>query len=147
MYDEYRPSVIGIESVAYQRALFLALRESQQTLGRYLPTTELRPDTDKTKEMRIFGLEPYWAARKIHFLADPAIALNQEQEVLMGSALNGQDELLDEALHFPLSEHDDLLDALSYVPHIAYPAKTQNLRRKVGNTFDSIRARALARRR
>jgi hypothetical protein len=142
--DRYRPSVLAVESVAYQRALYLALRASQAHRGRALPITELRPDTQKSKEMRIFGLEPYWSSGVLHFLADPAISLNQQQELLMTTALNGQDQLIDEAVHFPLAETVDCLDALAYVPSIAFPSRAARAEKPRRSTFEEARRMALA---
>lgn len=137
--DEFKANMVGIETVAYQRALSSAFRESQLARGRYLRVTELKPDTDRTKEMRITGLEPYFVSGVVHFLVDDRIALNQPRDLLVNCLLEGQSDLVDEVLTFPIGETKDCVDALAYVPQIAYPAKKARPQDLGTTTFAKMR--------
>jgi predicted phage terminase large subunit-like protein len=90
----------GIESVAYQRALQWFIEEEMRKRNEYYMIQELKADTDK--ERRIRGLQPRYALGTVYHKAHMT-------------------ELEEELLLFPKSAHDDLSDALAYVPQIAFP--------------------------
>ncbi len=92
MYSKWNPSVIGLETVAYQKALKAWLEEKMRERGVYFPITELRRSTNETKEFRIKSLEPFFKEGK-YFIA-PWMKTFKE-----------------EALAFPKGRHDDELDA------------------------------------
>lgn len=97
MDDRYRPRCVGIETVAYQKALIWFLQEEMRRRGRFLRLEELRADRDKPR--RILALEPR--------LANGSIFVRRDMV-----------ELIDEIIRFTpngvISGHDDCLDALAY---------------------------------
>lgn len=94
MYNKWHPSAVGLETVAYQKALKQWLEASMRERGVYFPITELRRSTNESKEFRIKSLEPFFKEGKIHF--------NKWMK-----------SLEDEALSFPRGKHDDEIDALA----------------------------------
>jgi predicted phage terminase large subunit-like protein len=90
LHRRYRCRRIFVESVAYQKAL------AQLLAFKGLPIHEVKPGTSKTKEMRIRALEPFF--RQGHIYLHPR-----------------QFDFFTEYEHFPRGQHDDLLDAMSYL--------------------------------
>jgi len=88
-YDKWRPSQIGIEKVAYQTSLIQELRRKTS-----LPIVELLADKDKVT--RFYSI------------------LNKYSLGLIYHAKNLLQELESELLSFPLGQHDDLVDAVTY---------------------------------
>lgn len=97
---EFKPRTIGIESVAYQKALFYFLVAEMKKRGVMLPIAEIKPQTDKSKEARILSLVPWFEWGRI--------TLKQ-----------GLTDLELELTSFPRGAHDDLLDALAMIDEIA----------------------------
>ena len=95
LYDMYRPIKLGVESVFGQKELKAWLKSEARNKNRILPWSELK-SSNKQKEHRIQGLQPYFEAGKI-FIRDDMT------------------DLIDELLQFPNGEHDDVIDALAYV--------------------------------
>ncbi len=93
---------VGVESVAYQRSLIWFLEDEMRRRNEFLLVQELKADTDK--ERRIRGLQPRYAVGTV-FHKPQMTAL--EEELLL----------------FPKAPHDDIADALAYVPQIAFPGK------------------------
>lgn len=89
---------VGIESVAYQKALQYFIEEEQRRRQEYFDIVELKA-TVGSKEMRIRGLIPMYKAGVIYHRAT-------------------QTELEEEALTFPKGTRDDRLDGLAYVQQI-----------------------------
>lgn len=105
LQTKFNCNVIGLETVAYQKALMYMLNDEMRRRGVILPVHGVHPGTDKTKEMRIFGLVPRFEWGRI------LIA-------------RGQEDFLLEYRQFPRGGHDDILDALSQIETIAYaPSK------------------------
>lgn len=114
VYDEFRPMGIGIEDVAYQKALLHFLSEEMRRRNTYIPIKGIGRSTiskdggkrsSKSKPIRIRSLVPRFEYGKI--------LLNQ-----------GLDDLILEYGQFPRGAHDDLLDALSSIEElVAYPSK------------------------
>lgn len=94
MYDKWHPSAIGVETVAFQKALKSWLEEKMRIKGTYFPLTELKRNTNETKEFRIKALEPFYREGKI-FHAKWMRSLEEE------------------LVTFPKGRHDDELDALA----------------------------------
>jgi len=97
--SKWKVSKIGIEGVAYQRSLQWFLAEEMRRRNEFYLIEELKADTDK--ERRIRGIQPRYAVGAVFhkpFMTD------LEEELLL----------------FPKSPHDDLADALAYVPQIAF---------------------------
>lgn len=96
----YEPMVIGIEAVAYQKALLYFLDEEMKRRSKFIPIRGINPPTDKTKQMRIMSLVPRFEWGHIY--------LNK-----------GLKDLELELLTFPRAAHDDISDALAYIEYIA----------------------------
>lgn len=95
--ERWHPNMIGVEDVAYQKALSYSIREEAARRGRHLPIQEVSPGA-RSKDQRIQALQPLYAAGKVfHWRQMPN---NQYLE--------------DELLRFPRATHDDIIDALSY---------------------------------
>lgn len=106
---KYHLSVIGIEDVAFQRAVIHFAFEEMKRRGKHIPLTGVKRGADTTKEMRILGLVPRFEWGTL-FLSQ------------------GLHDLELELLKFPRSAHDDLIDSLSSIENIVhYP---QNVRKK-----------------
>lgn len=97
----YQPLVIGIEDVAYQKALLYMIDEEMRRRGTVVPAKGIRPDTQKSKETRILGLVPRFEWGRIF--------INQ-----------GMHDFELEYLQFPRSSHDDIIDALAHIEQIAF---------------------------
>ena len=88
---------VGIEGVAYQKALQYFIEEEQRRRGIYFTIEELKATGDK--ESRIRGLIPLYKAGVIfHRHSDTPL----ENELLV----------------FPVGKHDDRIDALSYLTQV-----------------------------
>ena len=101
LHKNFNCQGIGIEEVAYQKALLYFLSDEMKRRMNYLPIKGIKPPTDKTKEMRILALVP-------HF---------EWGRVFLNKGLN---DLELELLSFPRGAHDDLIDSLAYIPSIAF---------------------------
>lgn len=101
IYEKFKPNIIGIEDVAYQRALLYMLDEEMRRRNVVLPVKGIHPGTDKTKEMRILGLVPRFEWGRI----------------LISQGLTDFEM---EYLQFPRASHDDLLDSLSQMDQIVF---------------------------
>lgn len=99
IYEVFKPQCIGIEQVAFQRALLYMADSEMRRRGVMIPVKGVSPDTTKTKEIRIQSLVPRFEWGRI-FLAQ------------------GLKDLEDELRTFPRSAHDDLLDSLSSIEAI-----------------------------
>lgn len=97
---KFKPLCIGIEEVAYQKALLYMLDQEMRRRNVIIPAKGVRQDTDRSKEHRIQGLQPRFEWNRIF--------LNR-----------GLNDLELELLQFPRSQHDDLIDALSQIETIA----------------------------
>ena len=97
----YKPMVIGIEDVAYQKALLYMIDEEMRRRGVVIPAKGIRPGTDRSKEQRILGLVPRFEWGRI-FLQQ------------------GMHDFENEYSQFPRSSHDDIIDALAHIEQIAF---------------------------
>ena len=88
--EMYKPRLIGIEDVAYQKAMLYTLLEEMKIRKMSIPVVGVKPPTDKTKEMKIMSvLVPRMEYGRIFF--------NQ-----------GLHDLEHELLTFPRGAHDDI---------------------------------------
>ena len=97
---------IGIEDVAFQKALAYSLREDERFKRHPFHITELKPN-ERAKDQRIKGLQP----------------LYENGKIIHNRLLANNIYLEDELVRFPRGTHDDIIDALSYVLDIIYPAR------------------------
>lgn len=95
--DRYKPLKVGVESVAWQKAMLYFLRDEMRKRGNFIPLIELKADTDKVR--RAHGLAP-WVENKCFYIKEDMKNLHQEMA------------------QFPLGKHDDTVDAASYIPQI-----------------------------
>jgi len=110
IHDTFKTHMIGIEDVAFQRAIIHFSHEEMKRRNKHIPITGVKIGTDRTKEMRILSLVPRFE---------------------MGSLLltQGLEDLLRELDEFPRGAHDDVLDALSSLEQIvSYPNERTNIR-------------------
>lgn len=97
MYERHRRhnvKAVGIETVAYQKAMLYFLRDEMRRRGIYMPLKELKADRDKMR--RIGALQPLFE--------NGDVFIKREHK-----------ELEQELLEFPFSKHDDTADALAYI--------------------------------
>lgn len=99
--EEFKPNVIGIEDVAYQRALLYFLDEEMRRRGVILPVTGHKYPPNRSKQTRILSLVPRFEFN--HMFLSPGL---QDLEL--------------ELLQFPRGSHDDLIDALASIESIAF---------------------------
>lgn len=104
-WEQYQPRKMGIEMTAYQKALQYAIVDEMRRRNVYLPVVELK--ADRSKEERIEGLIPRYANGGIYHLQQCPFRA----------------ELEDELMRFPRGRHDDIIDALAYIPQIAFASR------------------------
>ena len=98
----YPVNILGIEDVAYQKALLHFLDAEMRKRNKILPIKGIRRGPDKTKEMRIRGLIPRFEWGRIY-------------------VKQGMNAFEDQYIKFPKAQHDDILDSLSSIEELAYP--------------------------
>jgi predicted phage terminase large subunit-like protein len=103
-YERWHPLSIGIEDVAFQRALRYSLKQEEDRRKRWLPIVELKPYA-RSKDQRIKGVQPLYANGKV--LHNKELVYNVYLE--------------DELTRFPNGKHDDLVDALAYSLDLMHP--------------------------
>jgi predicted phage terminase large subunit-like protein len=106
VFTEFQCLNMGIETVAFQEALMYMAHEEMIRRNIFLPLTDIKPSTKKTKEMRILSLVPRFEWGRIE----------------VGQGLyDFEAEYLDYA--GSRSKHDDILDALASIDEIvSYPS-------------------------
>jgi predicted phage terminase large subunit-like protein len=95
--SEFSPLVVGIEDVAFQKALLYMMSDEMRRRNIMVPVTGIRPDNDKSKHTRIMGLVPRFEWGRI-FLNHGLNEFELEYSQYVGER----------------SAHDDLLDALAH---------------------------------
>lgn len=111
---QFKPLVIGIEEVAFQKALLHFVNEEMRRRGVHIPIRGIKPPTDRTKQARILSLVPRleWG------------------HLLMSQGLQ---DLEMELLQFPRGAHDDLIDSLQSIEYIAQaPRVSDEFKNPVG---------------
>ena len=111
LYEMWHPNFIGIEMVAYQKALAYMIREEMNRRGRFLPIYELKAN-DRTKDQRIRGLQP----------------LYENKKMFHRKILRWNPYLENQLRSFPRGRHDDLLDAKAYALDLLTPPKKKTTR-------------------
>lgn len=100
--ETYKPNIIGIEEVAYQKALLYFISEEMLRRKVVVPIAGIKYPTTKSKQTRILSLVPRFEWNHI-------------------SMVQGLADLEIELLQFPRGSHDDLIDALASMEYIAFP--------------------------
>lgn len=100
--ERFNTRTIGIEVVAYQKALMHFLEDEMRRRNQWIHIWDYNPGPNKTKEDRIRGLIPRfeWGSIKL---------------------ARGLHDFEDEYSKFPRGANDDLLDALASIQAFAYP--------------------------
>lgn len=105
LHKQFQLNCLGIEEVAYQKALLYMLDEEMRRRKELVPVKGIHPGTEKTKETRILSLVPRFEWGRIYIA-------------------QGLYDFETEYSQFPRGAHDDLLDALSQLEQIIfYPTK------------------------
>jgi predicted phage terminase large subunit-like protein len=103
--DHFNLMTLGVEDVAFQRAILHFAYEEMKRRNKRIPITGVKRGSDKTKEMRILGLVPRFEFGSL-FLTQ------------------GLHDLEMEIAEFPRGAHDDILDSLASLESIVvYPQK------------------------
>lgn len=103
--DSYKTTMIGVETVAFQKAILHFAHEEMKRRNRHIAVTGVNLGTDKTKEMRILSLVPRFEMGTI-LLAQGLADFEKEYDT------------------FPRGAHDDILDALASLESIVtYPTE------------------------
>lgn len=105
IFKVYRPRVVGVETVGFQRSLKYMLDDLAAEEGEWLPIRELKPDTNETKEMRIRSLQPLYENGKVWHKRSMGML---EHELLKWRFARKR-------------QPDDLADALAYLRIMATP--------------------------
>lgn len=103
-YVKWKPSVVGLETVAYQKALKYVMEGEMRKRGIFFPITELKRNTNESKEFRIKSLESFY----------------REGKVFHASWMDGK-EMEQELLQFPKGKNDDLIDAGASMLEVLVP--------------------------
>lgn len=98
---EFNCRVIGIEDVAYQKALLYMVNEKMIERQVVLPVIGINKGNKTTKEMHIMSMIPLFEWGRIHLASK-------------------FDDLERELLQFPRGSHDDIIDALASLQQIVY---------------------------
>lgn len=107
-YQKWHPSVVGLETVAFQKALKSWLEEKMRERGVHFPITELKRNTNETKEFRIKAMEPFY----------------REGKWFHAHWMKGKD-LEVELETFPKGRHDDLIDAGASMLDVLVPGDSK----------------------
>lgn len=106
--EKHRPISVGIETVAFQKALQYFLYDEMKRRNRTIPLVELK-NNDISKDQRIRGLQPRYEMGSI-FHPQKTYVPNVEY-------------LEDELRRFPKNAHDDMIDALASHLELAFPPR------------------------
>lgn len=93
MFKEWRPDKIKIETVAYQKGLYVAVRNAGAKQQLYPPIFEVRPDKDKFRRAVMHSAN--FAGGLVHVRTDHPLS----------------DAFISEIITFPKGKHDDMFDA------------------------------------
>ena len=104
---QYAPVEVAIESVAFQTVMQQILQKEMLRRNMFFQINQYKPKG--AKEMRIMMLQPYYSAGAIFHKQDTSYLTELETELTMFTREGAK------------SEHDDLIDALAMVNHIAKP--------------------------
>lgn len=117
LYDLFKPQIIGVEDVAFQRALVHFAHEEMRRRGKKIPIMGVKRGNQQSKETRILSLVPRfeWGT----------LFLNR-----------GLFDLETELSQFPRGAHDDIIDSLSSLSEIVYYPQKQRSTNEPPNPND-----------
>jgi predicted phage terminase large subunit-like protein len=101
--EKYDIVDVGIEVVAYQKAFIYMLEAEMRRRGKFLRITELKAKGSKIE--RAMGFQPYVEQHKFY-------------------CLDEHKALIEEMSQFPFAKHDDIVDAVTYVPQMLNPYRS-----------------------
>lgn len=96
MYSKWHPTVIGMETISFQKAIKAWLENAMREREIYFPVEELKRNTNESKEFRIKALEPFYREGKVYH-----------------ASWMKDGDLEEELLTFPKGKHDDLIDSVA----------------------------------
>lgn len=108
----WEPEVVGIEGVAFQKALKFWITQEMERRNRFINIQELKTDTHQKKASRIRGLQPFFEGGEIYSLPK--------------EASQGFRQFHDEYDAFPVGALVDVMDALGYAPQLWGVAEDPN---------------------
>jgi predicted phage terminase large subunit-like protein len=114
--EKWKPVSIGIETIAFQKALQYFINDEMKRRNQFIPLKELG-NTDRSKDERIRGLQPRYELGSVFHPQKTANSF--------------VDDLEDELLRFPRGKNDDLIDALASCLELAFPPKVKEQRNTV----------------
>lgn len=114
--EKWKPVSVGIETVAFQKALQYFLFDEMKRRNKNIPLVELK-NNDRSKDERIRGLQPRYEMGSIFHPEKLAIPLAEDLE--------------DELRRFPKNAHDDMIDALASQLELAFPPKKHEERKQI----------------
>ena len=118
LQQQFKLNCLGIEDIAYQKALLYMLNEEMQRRQIILPAKGINKGNKTTKEMHIMSLIPLFEWGRIWLT-------------------QGCDDFERELLQFPRASHDDIADACASLQQIVfYPTKQQENLNNVTNPHD-----------
>jgi len=109
MSRQWDIEVVGLESIAFQKALKFWLSQEMERRAQFVNVQELKTDTHQKKASRIRGLQPFFEGGEVYSL--PA------------GASDGFRQFHEEYEAFPVGALVDVIDALSYAPQLWGPAE------------------------
>jgi predicted phage terminase large subunit-like protein len=122
-YLKWKPSAIGLETVAFQKSLKYFLEEKMMMLGVHFPIEEIRRGSNASKEFRIKALEPYYRGGRVYHAS-------------------WMKDLEDELVTFPKGKHDDIIDALSDQLELLLPGSVDHSFQIPPGSWEDIRQTA-----
>ena len=114
--EKWKPVSVGIETVAFQKALQYFLYDEMKRRNKTIPLVELK-NNDRSKDERIRGLQPRYEMGSIFHPQATTIPLIVDFE--------------DELRRFPKNAHDDMIDALASQLELAFPPRNNEERKHV----------------
>lgn len=114
--EKWKPVSVGIETVAFQKALQYFLYDEMKRRNKNIPLVELK-NNDRSKDERIMGLQPRYEMGSIFHPQKSTVPLTEDLE--------------DELRRFPKNAHDDMIDALASLLELAFPPKNREERKHI----------------
>lgn len=122
LFDEYNPATIGIEEVAYQKALLDFTKEEMLRRNKIVPIRGVRRSNIKADGSKVANNSKPFRIRSL-------VPRFEFGKILIAQGL---DDFLIEYKSFPRGSHDDILDALASIEEIVfYPDKQKEIKREL----------------